>query len=111
MPAAFDWLGVGDVALERPDDRSPTRALGGAAPQGEADLLWAANARMTRRVLEPALSGAQWVGLTSADAAVLFGPRVTGREAVAAIGRLGPVLVYLARDDGGVELLDGDRVL
>src|SRR5579864_264492 len=31
MPAAFDWLGVGDVALERPDDRSPTGALGGAA--------------------------------------------------------------------------------
>jgi len=31
MPAAFDWLGVGDVALERPQDRSATRALGGTA--------------------------------------------------------------------------------
>ena len=230
MPAAFDWLGVGDVALERPQDRSATRALGGtaarltahaavrglttalvaktgddaagrivraalarvgvdlhfspvasgqrttvlrdargpaglrrlergcdlllrldeipppsvlrarltvvsgyslsieparsaalgalataaargarAALQLDAELLWSANARMARRVLEPALASAQWVGLTAADAAVLFGTRTTAPQVAAAIGRLGPTLVYLAAADGGLELLDGDR--
>src|SRR5437868_3409133 len=75
----------------------------------EADLLWWTNARMTRRVLEPALSAADSVALTAADAHALFGP-VDGREAVRLIAEMGPRLVYLALADGGVLLRDASRV-
>ncbi len=75
-------------------------ALSGANARGgrsalllEADLLWWTNARMTRRVLEPALAVAESVALQAADARVL-----------------GPRLVYLAEPDGGVLLREGGRV-
>jgi sugar/nucleoside kinase (ribokinase family) len=75
----------------------------------EADLLWWTNARMTRRVLEPALGAADSVALTAADAHVLFGP-VDGREALRLTAEMGPRLVYLAQPDGSVLLRDGGRV-
>jgi sugar/nucleoside kinase (ribokinase family) len=75
----------------------------------EADLLWWTNARMTRRVLEPALGAADSVALTAADAHALFGP-VEGREALRLIAEMGPRLVYLAQADGSVLLRDASRV-
>jgi sugar/nucleoside kinase (ribokinase family) len=75
----------------------------------EADLLWWTNARMTRRVLEPALSAADSAALTAADAQALFG-LVDGREAVRLIAEMGPRLVYLAQADGSVLLRDASRV-
>jgi sugar/nucleoside kinase (ribokinase family) len=80
-----------------------------AALQVEADLLWWTNARMARKVLEPALAAAHSVALTTADAEVLFGGRTGPREAAEAIGRLGPAVVYLAEPTGGVLLLEGGR--
>jgi sugar/nucleoside kinase (ribokinase family) len=75
----------------------------------EADLLWWTNARMTRRVLEPALAAADSVALQAADAQTLFGP-VDGREALRLIAEMGPRLVYLSQADGSVLLRDGSRV-
>ncbi len=75
----------------------------------EADLLWWTNARMTRRVLEPALAAADSVALTAADAHALFGP-VDGREALRLAAEMGPRLVYLAQPDGSVLLRDASRV-
>ncbi len=75
----------------------------------EANLLWWTNARMTRRVLEPALGAADSVALTAADAHALFGP-VDGREALRLIAEMGPRLVYLAQADGSVLLRDASRV-
>jgi sugar/nucleoside kinase (ribokinase family) len=75
----------------------------------EADLLWWTNARMTRRVLEPALGAADSVALTTADAHALFGP-VDGREALRLTAEMGPRLIYLAQADGSVLLRDAGRV-
>jgi sugar/nucleoside kinase (ribokinase family) len=75
----------------------------------EADLLWWTNARMTRRVLEPALSAADSVALRAADAHALFGP-IDGREAVRLIAEMGPRLVYLTQADGSVLLRESSRV-
>jgi len=75
----------------------------------EADLLWWTNARMTRRVLEPALAAVESVALQAADARVLFGS-VDSREALRLLAGLGPRLVYLAEQDGSVWLREGGRV-
>jgi sugar/nucleoside kinase (ribokinase family) len=75
----------------------------------EADLLWWTNARMTRRVLEPALAAVESVALQAADARVLFGA-VDGREALRLLADMGPRLVYLAEADGSVLLREGGRV-
>src|SRR5207248_572148 len=75
----------------------------------EADLLWWTNARMTRRVLEPALAVVESVALQAADARVLFGS-VDSREALRLLAGLGPRLVYLAERDGSVWLREGGRV-
>jgi sugar/nucleoside kinase (ribokinase family) len=91
-------------------------ALTSAAARGgrsalllEADLLWWTNARMTRRVLEPALAVVESVALHVADARVLFGA-ADGREALRLLADMGPRLVYLAEADGGVLLREGARV-
>jgi len=91
-------------------------ALAGAHARGgrsalllEADLLWWTNARMTRRVLEPALAAVDSVALQAADAEVLFGS-VDSREALRLLAGLGPRLVYLAEPDGSVWLREGGRV-
>src|ERR1700682_3241158 len=91
-------------------------ALAGAATRGgrsalllEADLLWWTNARMTRRVLEPALTAADSVALTASDAQALFG-QVDDREALRLIAEMGPRLIYLTQADGGVLLRDSSRV-
>jgi len=91
-------------------------AIAGAKARGgrsalllEADLLWWTNARMTRRVLEPALSAVDSVGLQVSDARVLFGA-ADGREALRLLAEMGPRLVYLAEQDGGVLLREGGRV-
>ena len=91
-------------------------ALAGAQARGgrsalllEADLLWWTNARMTRRVLEPALAAVESVALQAADARVLFGS-VDSREALRLLTGLGPRLVYLADPDGSVWLREGGRV-
>jgi len=90
-------------------------ALTSAAARGgrsafllEADLLWWTNARMTRRVLEPALAAAESVALHAADARVLFGT-ADGRHAVRQLAEMGPRLVYLAESDGSVLLREGGR--
>jgi sugar/nucleoside kinase (ribokinase family) len=75
----------------------------------EADLLWWTNARMTRRVLEPALEGVDSVALQASDARVLFGA-ADGREALRLLAGMGPRLVYLAEQDGSVLLREGGRV-
>jgi len=86
------------------------RVRGGrAALLVEADLLWWTNARMVRRVLEPAMASADSVALQAADARVLFGS-VNGREAVRLVGAMGPRLVYLAEADGSVVLKEGGRI-
>jgi 2-dehydro-3-deoxygluconokinase len=85
------------------------RTRGGrAALLLDAQLLWWTNARMTRRVLEPAIMAAESVALQEADARVLFGP-VDNRQAVRLLGEMGPRLVYLAEPDGSVLLRDGGR--
>ena len=82
---------------------------GRAALLLEADLLWWTNARMTRRVLEPALAAVDSVALQASDARVLFGA-ADGREALRLLADMGPRLVYLAEQDGGVLLREGGRV-
>ncbi|HET9848300.1 MAG TPA: PfkB family carbohydrate kinase [Candidatus Dormibacteraeota bacterium] len=91
-------------------------ALTSAAARGgrsalllEADLLWWTNARMTRRVLEPALAAAESVALRAEDARVLFGP-VAARQALRSLAELGPRIIYLAEDDGSVLLREGSRI-
>jgi len=91
-------------ALASAEDRGGRSAL-----LLEADLLWWTNARMTRRVLEPALAVAESVALQAADARVLFGA-VDNREALRLLAGLGPRLVYLAEQDGSVLLREGGRV-
>lgn len=86
------------------------RARGGrSALLLEADLLWWTNARMTRRVLEPALAAVDSVALQASDARVLFGS-ADGREALRLLGDMGPRLIYLAEQDGGVLLREGGRI-
>lgn len=75
----------------------------------EADLLWWTNARMTRRVLEPALATADSVALQASDAQILFGP-VDSREALRLLAEMGPRLIYLAEVDGSILLREGARV-
>jgi len=75
----------------------------------EADLLWWTNARMTRRVLEPALAAADSVALQATDAQILFGA-VDGREALRLLAEMGPRLIYLSEAEGSVLLLDAGRV-
>jgi sugar/nucleoside kinase (ribokinase family) len=82
---------------------------GRAALLLEADLLWWTNARMTRRVLEPALTAVDSVALQASDARVLFGA-ADGREALRLLADMGPRLIYLAEQDGGVLLREGGRV-
>src|SRR5256712_2516010 len=91
-------------------------ALAGARARGaraalllEADLLWWTNARMVRRVLEPALCRVDSVALQTLDARVLFGA-VSGREAVRLGAALGPRVGYLAEADGRVALREGGRI-
>jgi 2-dehydro-3-deoxygluconokinase len=87
------------------------KARGGrAALWLEAQLLWWTNARMTRRVLEPAIATAESVALRAADAQILFGA-VDSRQAVRLLGEMGPRLVYLAEPDGSVVLREGGRVV
>lgn len=88
---------------------APARG-GRAGLQLDAELLWWTNPRMTRKVLEPALEAAHSIALTAADARTLVGPRATGREAVRQLAQLGPHLVLLIEDDGGVLLQEGARV-
>jgi sugar/nucleoside kinase (ribokinase family) len=75
----------------------------------EAELLWWTNARMTRRVLEPALAVTHTVALRAGDARILFGP-VAPRQAIRLLGELGPRLVYLTQDDGSVLVREGSRI-
>lgn len=91
-------------------------ALAGASARGgraalllEASLLWSMNARMTRRVLEPALALADSVALDAADAAVLFGS-LAGRQVVRQLAELGPRIVYLTQADGSLLVREGGRV-
>lgn len=86
------------------------KARGGrAALLVEAELLWWTNARMTRRVLEPALEAAESVALRLADAHVLVGES-DARRAARSLAALGPRVVYLVDDVGGVLLQEGSRV-
>ena len=91
-------------------------ALSGARARGgrsalllDADLLWWTNARMTRRVLEPALAAADSVALRAVDARVLFGP-LPGRQVLRSLADSGPRLIYLTEADGSVLLRDRSRV-
>jgi len=76
----------------------------------QADRLWRSNARMTRRVLEPAIAAAFTVALGLPDLAVLFGAGVEPRDALRRLAALGPKLIYLAAEDGDVWLQEGSRV-
>jgi sugar/nucleoside kinase (ribokinase family) len=76
----------------------------------QADRLWRSNARMTRRVLEPAIAGAFTVALGLPDLAVLFGAGVEPRAALRQLAALGPRLIYLAGEGGDVWLQEGARV-
>jgi sugar/nucleoside kinase (ribokinase family) len=91
-------------------------ALQGATARGgraalllDAELLWWTNARITRRVLEPALAASESVALTAADAALLFGV-LPARRAIKLVAEMGPRLVYLVQADGSVLLREGGRV-
>ena len=88
--------------------QAPARG-GRAALLLEAELLWWMNARVTRRVLEPALALADSVVLTAADATVLFGS-MPGRQVIRAVAKLGPRIVYLIDADGNVLVREGARV-
>ncbi|TMD41375.1 MAG: hypothetical protein E6I88_07745 [Chloroflexi bacterium] len=75
----------------------------------EAALLWSTNARMTRRVLEPALALSDSVALSSADAEILFG-LIPGRQVLRLVAELGPRVVYLTQADGSVLVREAGRV-
>jgi sugar/nucleoside kinase (ribokinase family) len=76
----------------------------------EADRLWSTNARMTRRVLEPALAAAYTVALNSDDTRALYGPRVTANEAARSIAQAGPRVVYVEGGEAGAVLYESGRV-
>jgi sugar/nucleoside kinase (ribokinase family) len=91
-------------------------ALAGASARGgrsalllDAALLWSMNARMTRRVLEPALALSDSVALDAADAAVLFGS-LAGRQVLRQLAELGPRIIYLTQADGSLLVREGGRV-
>src|SRR6266480_6290731 len=115
VPAALTVVSGYSLSVE-PARSAALGALAGARARGaraalllEADLLWWTNARMTRRVLEPALAAVDSVALQAADAKVLFGS-VDSREALRLLAGLGPRLIYLAEPDGSVWLREGGRV-
>ena len=114
VPAALTVVSGYSLSVE-PARSAALGALAGARARGaraalllEADLLWWTNARMVRRVLEPALAGVDSVALQASDARVLFGA-VSGREAVRLVAAMGPRLAYLAEADGSVVLREGGR--
>ncbi len=74
-----------------------------------AEQLWQTNARMTARLVEPAIALAQTLALSQPDVAVLFNAPLAPREALRRLFELGPRLIYLAADDGTVWLRDGAR--
>jgi sugar/nucleoside kinase (ribokinase family) len=91
-------------------------ALGTATARGgrsalllDAELLWWTNARITRRVIEPALALTNTVALRTADAHLLFGD-LSSRDILGRLADMGPRLIYLAEPDGGVLLRDGRRI-
>jgi sugar/nucleoside kinase (ribokinase family) len=81
---------------------------GRAALLVEAELLWATNARVTRRILEPALATADSIALSQADAQLLVGT-ASGRDAARLLSAMGPRIVYLTQADGSVVVRDGGR--
>lgn len=90
-------------------------ALAGAAARGgraallvDAHLLWSTNARITRRVLEPALAAADSIALTDDDARLLVG--TGGRDALRLLSEMGPRIIYLTEADGSVLVRDGARM-
>ncbi len=115
VPAALTVVSGYSLSVE-PARSAALGALAGARARGaraalliEADLLWWTNARMMRRVLEPALASVDSVALQTLDARVLFGA-VSGREAVRLVAAMGPRVVYLAEADGSVVLREGGRI-
>ncbi|MDQ6710240.1 MAG: carbohydrate kinase family protein [Candidatus Dormibacteraeota bacterium] len=74
-----------------------------------AEQLWQTNARMTLRLVEPAIALAHTVALSQRDVSVLFGKPLEPREALRRLSELGPRLIYLAADDGAAWLRDGAR--
>ncbi|MDQ6884567.1 MAG: carbohydrate kinase family protein [Candidatus Dormibacteraeota bacterium] len=89
--------------------RTATSRQAAAALFLPAEQLWQTNARMTARLVEPALALAQTLALSQPDAAVLFNASLAPREALRRLSELGPRLIYLAADDGTVWLRDGAR--
>jgi sugar/nucleoside kinase (ribokinase family) len=113
-PATLTVVGGYSLSVE-PARSAAIGALTSAKARGgraalliEAELLWWTNARMTRRVLEPALEAADSVALRLADARVLVGDG-DARQAARSIAAMGPRVVYLADDSGGVVLQEGSR--
>lgn len=75
----------------------------------QADRLWRSNARMARRILEPAIAGAFMLALGLEDLTVLFGPGVEPRDGLSRLAALGPKVIYLAGEGGDVWLQEGRR--
>lgn len=114
-PAALTVVGGYSLSVE-PARSAAIGALMSAKARGgraallvEAELLWWTNARMTRRVLEPALEAADSVALRLADARVLVG-EADVRQAARSLAAMGPRIVYLTDDGGGVVLQEGSRL-
>lgn len=115
LPATLTVVAGYSLSVE-PARSAALGALAGAKARGgraalllEAELLWWTNARMTRRVLEPALAAADSVALREADARVLVGA-TDARDAVRTLADMGPRIVYLADDRGGVLVREGSRL-
>ena len=85
------------------------RRGGRAALLLEADRLWSTNARMTRRVLEPALAASHTVAFNADDVRALFGTRATPKEAARSIAQMGPRLIYVEDGEGGAVLQESSR--
>src|SRR2546428_22484 len=95
VPAALTVVSGYSLSVE-PARSAALGALAGARARGaraalliEADLLWWTNARMMRRVLEPALASVDSVALQTPDARVLFGAG-SGRDARRPAGATNP---------------------
>lgn len=86
------------------------RRRGRSALLLEADRLWSTNARVARRVLEPALAAAYSVAMNANDTRALFGPRVTAKEAARSIAEAGPRVVYVEDGEAGAVLYESGRV-
>lgn len=115
VAAALTVVSGYSLAVE-PARSAAMGALAGASARGgraallvEAELLWAANARITRRVLEPAIAAAHSIALREADARVLLGA-VPPRQALRLLGEMGPKVVFLSLADGSVMARDGGRI-